>query len=50
MKEIKLMAPEGARSFSVQYGESKLSGMKGGTPITVELNEAGHVIAVSKAG
>jgi hypothetical protein len=32
MKEIKLLTPEGERSFSVQHGESKLSGMKEGTP------------------
>ncbi|WP_447980265.1 hypothetical protein [Candidatus Nitrospira bockiana] len=50
MKEIKLMLPEGERTFAVQHGESKLSGMKEGTAITVELNEAGHVIEIRKAG
>lgn len=50
MKEIKLMTVEGERTFSVQHGETKLSGMKEGTPITIELNEAGNVIAVRKAG
>lgn len=50
MKEIKLMTPEGERTFVVQHGESKLSGMKEGTLITVELNEAGNVIEIRKAG
>jgi hypothetical protein len=50
MKEIKLMTPEGERTFVVQHGESKLSGMKEGTPITVELNEGGNVIEIRKAG
>lgn len=50
MKEIKLMTPEGERTFVVQHGESKLSGMKEGTLITVELNEAGKVIEIRKAG
>ena len=50
LKEIKLMTPEGERTFSVQHGETKLSGMKEGTPIIIELNEAGNVIEVQKAG
>ena len=50
LQEIKLMTPEGERTFSVQHGDSKLSGMKEGTPITIELNEAGHVIEIRKAG
>lgn len=50
LKEIKLMTPEGERTFSVQHGESKLSGMKEGTSITIELNEAGDVIEIRKAG
>jgi hypothetical protein len=50
MKEIKLMMPEGERTLAVLHGESKLSGMKEGTPITVELNEAGKVIEIRKAG
>ena len=32
------------------YGESKLSGMKEGMPITIELNEAGNAIEIRKAG
>jgi hypothetical protein len=39
-----------ARSFSVQHGERRLSGMKEGSPITVERNEAGHVIEIRKVG
>ena len=49
-KEIKLMTPEGERSFPVQHGESTLSTIAEGTPITVELNEAGNVIEIRKAG
>lgn len=49
-KEIKLMTPEGERSYPVQHGESKLSTIEEGTPITVELNEAGNVIEIRKAG
>ena len=50
LKEIKLMTPEGERTFAVQHGETKLSGMKEGTSITIELNEADHVIEIRKAG
>lgn len=50
LKEIKLMTPEGERTFAVQHGESKLSGMEEGTPIIIELNEAGNVIEIRKAG
>lgn len=50
LKEITLTTPEGERTFSVQHGETKLSGMKEGTSITIELNEAGHVIEIRKAG
>ena len=50
LKEITLMTPEGERTFAVQHGETILSGMKEGTPITIELNEAGHVIEIRKAG
>lgn len=50
LQELTLMTPEGARTFAVQHGDSKLSGMKEGTSITVELNEAGHVIEIRKAG
>jgi TusA-related sulfurtransferase len=50
LKEIKLMTPEGERTFAVQHGESKLAGMKEGAQITIELNEAGNVIEIRKAG
>ncbi|MDK2744120.1 MAG: hypothetical protein H8K03_05090 [Nitrospira sp.] len=50
LKEIKLTTPEGERTFAVQHGETKLSGMKEGTPITIELNEAGNVIEIRKDG
>jgi hypothetical protein len=38
------------QSFSVHHGVSKLSRMKEGTLITIELNEAGNVIEIRKAG
>lgn len=50
LQEITLMTPEGERTFAVQHGDSKLSGMKEGTRITIELNEAGNVIEIRKAG
>ena len=43
------MTPEGERSFPVQEGESTLSTIEAGTPITVELNKAGNVIDLRKA-
>jgi hypothetical protein len=49
-KEITLMTLLGTRSFTVQHGESTLSGMKEGTSVRVELNEAGHVIEIRKVG
>lgn len=50
LQGIKLMTPEGERTFTVQHGDSKLSGMKEGTLITIELNEADSVIQIRKAG
>jgi hypothetical protein len=50
LQKITLMTPEGERTFAVQHGDSKLSGMKEGAPITIELNEAGNVIEIRKAG
>jgi hypothetical protein len=44
------MTMKGERTFAVQHGDSKLSGMKEGTPIIIELNEAGNVIEIQKAG
>jgi hypothetical protein len=48
-KEIKLATPEGEKTFAVQKGRSQLSGIKEGTPIAIELNEAGNVIDIHKA-
>lgn len=48
--EIKLWTPEGEQAFPVLRGKSKLSAVEEGTPISVELNEAGKVIDVRKAG
>jgi hypothetical protein len=50
LQAITLMTPEGERTFTVQHGDRTLSGMKEGTPITIELNEAGNVIEIRKAG
>jgi hypothetical protein len=47
-KEIKLWTPEGEKNFEVKTGKSMLSAIKEGTPVTVELNEAGKVIDVHK--
>ncbi|HWV45322.1 MAG TPA: hypothetical protein VN039_04715 [Nitrospira sp.] len=47
-KEIKLWTPEGKKKFDVQTGRSQLSGIKEGTPVAVELNEAGKVIDIHR--
>jgi hypothetical protein len=47
-KEIKLWTPEGEKTFEVQTGRSQLSTFQEGTPITIELNEAGKVIDVHR--
>jgi hypothetical protein len=47
-KEIKLWTPEGEKTFDVQTGRSQLSGVEEGTPIAVELNEAGKVIDIHR--
>ncbi|WHZ23825.1 MAG: hypothetical protein OJF47_002937 [Nitrospira sp.] len=47
-KEIKLWTPDGEKSFDVQTGRSQLSGIDEGTPIAVELNEAGKVIDIHR--
>ena len=46
--EIKLWTPGGEKSFPVLRGKSKLSTVKEGDPISVELNEAGEVIDIRK--
>ncbi|MCW5797138.1 MAG: conserved exported protein of unknown function [Nitrospira sp.] len=47
-REIKLWTPEGEKIFAVQTGRSQLSGVSEGTPIAVELNEAGKVIDIHR--
>ncbi len=46
--EIKLWTPEGEKTFAVKAGRSQLSTFQEGTPITVEVNEAGEAIDVHK--
>ena len=48
-KEITLWTPEGEKTFAVQKGRSRLSGVEEGTPISVELIEAGNVIGIYKS-
>lgn len=47
-KEIKLWTPEGEQMFDVQAGRSKMSSFEEGTPVTVELNEAGKMIDIHR--
>jgi uncharacterized protein YuzE len=47
-REIKLWTPEGEKKFDVQSGRSQLSGIDEGTPISIELNEAGKVIDIHR--
>ncbi len=47
-KEIKLWTPEGEKTFDVQTGRSKMSTLKEGEPVTIELNEAGKVIDIHR--
>ncbi|MBA5866851.1 MAG: hypothetical protein GDA67_09190 [Nitrospira sp. CR1.3] len=46
--EIKLQTPDGEKNFDVHTGKSKLSAIQEGTPVTVEVNEAGKVIDVHR--
>jgi len=48
-KEIKLATPEGEKIFPLAHLETKTKGIKKGTPVTVEVNEAGTVIDVHAA-
>ena len=48
-KEIKLATPEGEITFPLAHLETKTKGIKEGTPVTVEVNEAGTVIDVHRA-
>jgi hypothetical protein len=47
-KEIKLWTPGGEKTFDVQTGKSKLSKFEEGSPVTIEINEAGKVIDINK--
>jgi hypothetical protein len=49
-KEMLLWTQEGEKPFAVEQGYSKFSVITVGTPITVELNDAGSVIDVQQAG
>ncbi|BFU94739.1 MAG: conserved protein of unknown function [Nitrospira sp.] len=46
--EIKLQTQEGEKTYDVQTGKSKLSAITEGTPVTIEVNEAGKVIDVHR--
>jgi hypothetical protein len=48
-KEIKLATPEGEKVFPLATLEAKTKGIKEGTAVTVEVNEAGTVIDVHRA-
>ena len=48
-KEIKLATPEGEKVFPLANLEAKTKGIKEGTAVTVEVNEAGTVIDVHRA-
>ena len=47
-KEVKLWTPEGEKTFDVQTGRSKMSTLEEGSPVTIELNEAGKVIDIHR--
>lgn len=47
---IKLWTPEGEKTFPLPRGKSTRNPFRQGTPITVQLNQAGEVIDVRKAG
>jgi hypothetical protein len=48
-QEIKLATAEGEKVFPLANLEPKTKGIKEGTPVTVEVNEAGTVIDVHRA-
>lgn len=48
-KEIELATPEGEKVFPLGNLEAKTKGIKEGTAVTVEVNEAGTVIDVHRA-
>jgi hypothetical protein len=47
--EIKLQTPEGEKIFPLAHLEIKTKGLAEGTPVTVELNEAGTVVDLHRA-
>ena len=47
-REIKLWTPEGEKTFDVQAGRSKMASLEEGTPVTIELNEAGNMIDIHR--
>ena len=49
-REIKLWTPEGEKTFPLPLGKSQRMRFRQGTPITVQLNQAGEVIDIRKAG
>ena len=48
--DIKVSTPDGEKAFAVVRNRSKLSMMKAGTAVTIELDETGKVIDMRKAG
>jgi hypothetical protein len=48
--EVKLWTPEGEKTFPVLRGKSQFSTVREGDVLRLELNEAGHVVDVHKAG
>ena len=48
--EVKLWTPEGEQTFPVLRGKSRFSTVREGDVFRLELNEAGHVVDVHKAG
>jgi hypothetical protein len=47
-KEILMWTPDGEKRFAVTASESKLSTIKEGTPIVVELNDTGNIVDVHR--
>lgn len=49
-KEIKLSTPEGEKVFPIERLEIKTGGIEEGTLVTAEVNEAGTIIDLHRAG
>ena len=45
-----LWTPEGETTFPADKGKAVLAGLKEGTPVTVELNSQGAVVAFHRPG